>query len=81
MVMKFEQKTFHSNYIMRQCAFCSQNIKEIDYREVELLTRFISSQAKIIDPRHTGVCAKHQRRLASAIKHARIIGLLPFVRR
>jgi len=66
---------------MRQCAFCSQNIKEIDYREVELLTRFTSSQAKIIDPRHTGVCARHQRRLARAIKHARIVGLLPFVRR
>lgn len=66
---------------MRQCTFCSQNVKEIDFRDTETLKRFISSQAKIIDPRHTGVCAKHQRRLARAIKRARIMGLLPFVRR
>lgn len=66
---------------MRQCVFCSQNMQEIDYREIALLKRFISSQAKIIDPRHTGVCAKHQRKLARSIKRARVMGLLPFVRR
>lgn len=66
---------------MRQCFFCSQNLKDIDYRNVELLKRFVSGQAKIIDPRHTGVCAKHQRHLANAIKRSRIAGLLPFVRR
>ena len=65
---------------MQQCFFCSQNMKEIDYKEVELLKRFISSQAKIIDPRHTGICAKHQRKLAEAIKRARFLALLPFVR-
>ncbi len=66
---------------MRQCFFCSQNVKEIDHKNVEMLRRFVSSQAKIIDPRHTGVCAKHQRKLANAIKRARIMGLLPFVRK
>jgi small subunit ribosomal protein S18 len=65
----------------KQCLFCSQNSKEIDYQEVELLRRFVSSQSKIIDPRHTGICAKHQRRLSRAIKQARTMGLLPFVRR
>lgn len=65
---------------MKQCFFCSQNLKNIDYKDVETLKRFISSQAKIVDPRHTGVCAKHQRLLANAIKRARILGLLPFVR-
>ncbi|NCQ02479.1 30S ribosomal protein S18 [Candidatus Wolfebacteria bacterium] len=64
-----------------QCFFCSQNSKTIDYKEAELLKRFISSQAKIIDPKYTGICAKHQRMLAKAIKRARIMGLLPFVRR
>ena len=59
--------------------FCSQNSKRIDYKEVELLHRFVSSQGKIIDPRHTGVCAKHQRMLAQAVKRARIMALLPFV--
>lgn len=66
---------------MLQCFFCSQNLKEIDYKEVALLKRFVSSQAKIIDPKHTGVCAKHQRKLAQAIKRARFMGLLPFVQR
>lgn len=65
----------------RQCFFCSQNMKEIDYKETELLNKFVSSQAKIIDPRHTGVCAKHQRKLAQAIKRARFIGLMAFSRK
>lgn len=65
----------------QQCFFCSQNLKNVDYKEVDLLKRFVSSQAKIIDPRHTGVCAKHQRKLAQAIKRARYMGLLPYVRR
>lgn len=64
-----------------QCFFCSQNSKTIDYKEAEFLKRFVSSRAKILDPRHTGICAKHQRLLAQAIKRARIMGLLPFVGR
>jgi len=66
---------------MRQCFFCSQNLRIIDYKEVELLKRFISGQGKIIDPRHTGTCAKHQRILAQSIKRARFMALLPFVKR
>ncbi|MBI1960978.1 MAG: 30S ribosomal protein S18 [Candidatus Liptonbacteria bacterium] len=64
----------------KQCFFCSQNQQEIDYKDQELLRRFVSSQAKIIDPQHTGTCAKHQRMLARAIKRARFMGLLAFVR-
>jgi small subunit ribosomal protein S18 len=66
---------------MTQCFFCSQNLKDVDYKEVDLLRRFISSQAKLIDPRHTGICAKHQRKIASAVKRARFMALLPFVRK
>ena len=65
----------------KQCFFCSQNLNQIDYKEVEMIKRFTSSQAKIINPKHTGVCAKHERRLAQAIKRARYLGLLPYVRR
>jgi len=65
----------------QQCFFCSQNLVKVDYKEVELLRRFTSSQAKIVDPLHTGVCAKHQRALSQAIKRARFMGLLPFVSR
>ncbi|MEK9186382.1 MAG: 30S ribosomal protein S18 [Patescibacteria group bacterium] len=66
---------------MQNCFFCSQNLQNIDYKDTELLKRFVSSQAKIIDPRYTNVCAKHQRKLAESIKRARFMGLLPFVRR
>ncbi|MBI4119802.1 MAG: 30S ribosomal protein S18 [Parcubacteria group bacterium] len=65
---------------MQQCFFCSQNVKEIDYKETDLLRRFISAQSKIIDPKHTGTCATHQRRLARSIKRARFMGLLPFTK-
>ncbi len=65
----------------QQCFFCSQNLMNVDYKEIDLLKRFVSSQAKIIDPRHTGICAKHQRKLAQAIKRARFMGLLPYVRK
>jgi len=64
-----------------QCFFCSQNSKTVDYKEAELLKKFISSQGKIIDPKYTGICAKHQRMVAKAIKRARIMGLLSFVKR
>jgi len=64
-----------------QCFFCSQNSKTVDYKEAELLKKFISAQGKIIDPRYTGICAKHQRMVARAIKRARILGLLSFTKR
>jgi len=63
---------------MKQCFFCSQNLKDIDYKDIDLLKRFISSQFKIIDPKHTGTCAKHQRMLAKAIKKSRFMALVPF---
>lgn len=65
----------------QQCFFCSQNLMNVDYKEVDLLKRFVSSQAKIIDPRHTNICAKHQRKLSTAIKRARYMGLLAYVRK
>ena len=64
-----------------QCFFCSQNLNLVDYKEIGLIRRFVSGQAKIIDPKHTGVCASHQRKLAQAIKRARHLALLPLVRR
>lgn len=63
-----------------ECYFCRHNKKEIDWKDADLLGKFISAQAKIKPPRRTGTCAKHQRILAKAIKRARIAGLLPFVR-
>jgi len=66
---------------MSQCFFCSQNLKNIDYKDIEIIKRFVSGQGKIVDPRYSSTCAKHQRALAQAIKRARYLALLPFVRR
>lgn len=61
------------------CYFCSEKSRGIDYKEVDLLRRFVSDRGKIRPRRQTGVCAKHQRRLTVAIKRARHMALLPFV--
>jgi small subunit ribosomal protein S18 len=66
---------------IKQCFFCSQNVQHIEHNNVEIMRKFVSSQGKIIDPRHTGVCARHQRQLARTIKRSRILGLMPFTRK
>jgi len=60
------------------CRFCTQKLK-IDYKDVDMLRKFITERGKILPRRITGTCAKHQRALAQAIKRARIIAMLPFV--
>jgi small subunit ribosomal protein S18 len=63
----------------RVCEFCVQHAKSIDYKEVDRLRRYISDRAKIEPPRKTGVCARHQRMLTTAIKRARHLAMLAFV--
>ncbi|MBU1178933.1 30S ribosomal protein S18 [Patescibacteria group bacterium] len=65
---------------MRNCYFCTNNFKKIDYKEAESLKNFTDSQAKILPKKQTYLCVKHQRRLALAIKRARFLALLPFVK-
>jgi small subunit ribosomal protein S18 len=60
------------------CRFCTQKLK-IDYKDSDMLRRFVTERGKILPRRITGTCAKHQRELAEAIKRARILALLPFV--
>ncbi len=62
------------------CYFCKENAP-IDYKDIDLLKRFISDKAKIRSRRATGTCAKHQRKLATAIKRAREMALLPYISR
>jgi len=59
------------------CAFCAEKF-EIDYKDVARLRRYVSDRGRIQPRRRTGVCAKHQRRLALAIKRARFLALLPY---
>jgi len=63
-----------------ECYFCRKNIKEIDFKDTQLLERFISASGKIRGRKKTGVCAKHQRMLSRAIKRARHLGIIPIVK-
>lgn len=62
----------------RVCQFCTDHNLVIDYKQHEILRRFVSEDGKIRPRRQTGTCAKHQRQLARAIKRARHLALLPF---
>jgi len=61
------------------CAYCFEEGKSIDYKDVASLKKFISERGKILPRRITGTCAKHQRELTVAIKRARHIALMPYV--
>ena len=60
------------------CRFCAEKGIRIDYKDTRVLGSFISDRGKIIPSRITGNCARHQRRLTTAIKRARSVALLPF---
>jgi small subunit ribosomal protein S18 len=60
------------------CQFCTERTKSIDYKQTELLKRFVTEQGRMRSRRETGTCARHQRMLAQAVKRARHIALLPF---
>ncbi|MCA9953697.1 MAG: 30S ribosomal protein S18 [Ardenticatenaceae bacterium] len=62
----------------RSCTFCADGVKVIDYKQHEMLSRYVNEYGRIRPRRQTGTCAKHQRALAVAIKRARHIALLPF---
>ena len=61
------------------CTFCIDKVTYIDYKDAGKLKRYITEKGKILPRRQTGVCAKHQRLLATAIKRAREMALLPYV--
>ena len=60
------------------CSFCVEKVTEIDYKDLAKIRKFITEKGKILPRRQTGVCAKHQRELANAIRRARVMALLPF---
>lgn len=63
----------------QQCYFKSNNIKHIDYKDIEILRKFLTPTGKIMPSKRTGVCKKNQRKLAQAVKYARFMGLLPYI--
>jgi small subunit ribosomal protein S18 len=60
------------------CYFCVNNIDEIDYKDTDVLRKFTNVYKKILPRKRTGICSWHQRKLAVAVKRARIMALIPF---
>ncbi len=73
--MKMKRKKFK-----KKCEFSQKKIGYVDYKNVDLLNRFITEKGKIISAKTSGLCAAYQRKLTIAIKRARHMALLPFVR-
>lgn len=65
----------------KQCFFKQNNIKHIDYKDTELIKKFLNPHGRIISSDKSGVSATNQRKLSLAVKRARFMGLLPFVAR
>ncbi|PIP28830.1 30S ribosomal protein S18 [Candidatus Kuenenbacteria bacterium CG_4_9_14_3_um_filter_39_14] len=65
----------------KHCHFCVNQLDKVDWKDIPTLQRFMSHYNRIVPGRRTGLCAKHQRKVARAIKRAREMGLMPFVRK
>ena len=65
----------------QQCYFTKHNISHVDYRDVHLLERFINPHGKVLPRRRSGLCARYQRKVKKAIKNARYMALMPYIKK
>ena len=64
----------------KTCPVCETGVRVVDYKDERTLQRFITDRGKILPRRLSGTCARHQRQLGTAIKRARHLALLPYIR-
>ena len=64
----------------KTCPVCESGVRVVDYKDERTLSRFLTDRGKTIPARLSGMCARHQRQLARAIKRARHLALMPFLR-
>jgi small subunit ribosomal protein S18 len=76
-----EEKAWQKKQKKKFCIFCKENIAFVDYKDVSLLRKFISDRGKIRARRVSGNCSQHQRDVATAVKNAREMALLPYTAR
>lgn len=69
------------NYSKKHCTFCKKKVTAVDYKDANILAKYLTPWAKMKGGHDTGTCARHQRQLAEAIKRARFLALLPYVKR
>jgi ribosomal protein S18 len=73
-----EEKGWQKKQKKKFCVFCQNKVDHVDYKDVAALRKFISDRGKIRARRVTGNCTQHQRDVASAVKNAREMALLPY---
>jgi len=66
---------------MKKCFFSQNNIKHIDYKDTDVLKKFLNPHSRLMSSKKTGVSTKYQRKLANAVKRARFMSLIPYVSR
>ena len=76
-----EEKPWQKKLRKKICIFCKDKAAYVDYKDVTLLRKFVSDRGKLRARRVTGNCAQHQREVASAVKNAREMALLPYTAR
>jgi small subunit ribosomal protein S18 len=64
----------------KSCSLCEDDVEVVDYKDPELLDRFLTDRGKILPRRATGACSRHQKQLSSAIKRARYLALIPYIK-
>lgn len=64
----------------KTCRLCDDGVSHLDYKDVDMLERFISDRGKILPRRATGCCSRHQRELARCVKRARHLALVPYIK-
>jgi len=67
-------------YKRRQCKLCKEDIQFVDYKNTALIARFLTRFGKIVPKYYSGTCIKHQKSVAKAIKNARTMALIPFIK-
>ena len=64
----------------KTCAICESGVRVVDFKDERTLSRFLTERGKILPSRLSGMCARHQRQLATAVKRARQLALMPYIR-
>jgi len=76
-----EKKDDLFRFRKKTCRFCEEKVTSVDYKDLRRFERFISERGKILSRRITGTCARHQRKLEEAVKRARFMALVPFLKK
>lgn len=64
----------------KSCSLCEDDVEQVDYKDADLLDRYLTDRGKILPRRATGACTRHQRQVAEAVKRARFLALVPYIK-